>query len=107
MNTTRQWHRALSEAGFDNDANPLKFPIPGVNDTRWFLSRFIFFWPFAILFTGLFLVSYYPALVGIPAALIVTYLMQLAAQKLLIWAPSNMRNMHHTVSSFVEHKIDD
>jgi ankyrin repeat protein len=32
MNTTRQWHRALSEAGFDNDANPLKFPIPGVND---------------------------------------------------------------------------
>jgi hypothetical protein len=99
MNTTRQWQRALSEAGFDKDANPKHFPVPGVKDTRWFLSRFIFFWPFAIIFIGLFLISYYPAYVGIPAALIVTYIMQFSAQKLLVWAPSNMRSIHHTVSS--------
>jgi hypothetical protein len=101
MNTTRQWQRALSEAGFDKDANPQHFPLPGVKDTRWFLSRFIFFWPFAIIFLGLFLISYYPAYVGIPAALIVTYIMQFSAQKLLVWAPSNMRTIHHTVCSYL------
>ncbi|KAH9868883.1 hypothetical protein J1614_007958 [Plenodomus biglobosus] len=96
MNTTRQWHRALSEAGFDRDGNPKQFPIPGVKDTRWFLSRFTFFLPFAIVFQALFLVSHYPAFVGIPAALIVAYVMQLGAHKLLQWGPSNMRSIHHS-----------
>ncbi|CAI9636118.1 unnamed protein product [Alternaria burnsii] len=96
MNTTRQWRRALMEAGFDRNGNPRQFPIPGIKDTRWFLSRFIFFWPFAILFTALFLVSHYPAFVGIPLSLIVAYLMQWGAQWLLRWGPSNMRSIHHT-----------
>ncbi|KAF2124991.1 hypothetical protein P153DRAFT_300548 [Dothidotthia symphoricarpi CBS 119687] len=96
MNTARQWHRALSEAGYNRDATPREFPIPGVKDTRWFLTRFIFFWPFAILFTSLFLVAYYPIFVGLPASFIVSYLMQLAAMKLLQWGPSNMRSIHHT-----------
>lgn len=98
MNTVRQWHRALSEAGFDRDGNPKQFPIPGIKDTRWFLSRFIFFWPFAIIFTALFLLSHYPTFIGIPLALIIPYFMQWAAQKLLQWGPSNMRSIHHTVS---------
>jgi hypothetical protein len=98
MNTTRQWHRALAQAGFDKDGNAKQFPVPGVKDSRWFISRFVFFWPFAILFVALFLVSHYPAFVGIPAALIVSYGMQWMAQRLLAWAPSNMRTIHHTVS---------
>jgi hypothetical protein len=99
MNTTRQWHRALSQAGFDRNGNPKQFPIPRVKDTRWFLSRFMFFWPFAIIFNALFMMSYFPAFIGIPMALIISYLMQWAAQKLLVWAPSNMRTIHHTVSA--------
>jgi palmitoyltransferase ZDHHC13/17 len=98
MNTVRQWHRALSEAGFDKNGNPKQFPIPGVKDTRWFLSRFIFFWPFLIILIALFLVSHYPAYIGIPLALVSSYLLQWAAQKLLKWGPSNMRSIHHTVS---------
>ncbi|KAH9876865.1 hypothetical protein IAQ61_002226 [Plenodomus lingam] len=93
MNTVRQWHRALSEAGFDRNGNPKAFPIPGVKDTRWFLSRFIFFLPFVIVFQALFLVSHYPAFVGMPAALIIAYVLQLGAHKLLQWGPSNMRNL--------------
>ncbi|KAF2623633.1 hypothetical protein BU25DRAFT_442384 [Macroventuria anomochaeta] len=96
MNTTRQWRRALSEAGYKPDGSPKEFPIPGVKDTRWFLSRFVFFWPFAILLVGLWLVSYYPVFVGVPLALIGSYVMQMAAQKLLQWGPSNMRNIHHS-----------
>lgn len=96
MNTVRQWHRALSEAGFDRNGNPKAFPIPGVKDTRWFLSRFIFFLPFVIVFQALFLVSHYPAFVGMPAALIIAYVLQLGAHKLLQWGPSNMRSIHHS-----------
>ncbi|KAH7382531.1 AFG1-like ATPase-domain-containing protein [Phaeosphaeria sp. MPI-PUGE-AT-0046c] len=96
MNTSRQWRVALSQAGFDKDGNPKQFPVPGVKDTRWFISRAIFFWPFAIILVGLFLISHLPAFVGIPAALIVSYVMQWVAQKLLFWAPSNMRSIHHT-----------
>lgn len=103
MNTTRQWSRALSEAGFDGDGNPKQFPIPGVKDTRWFINRFIFLWPFLIILIALFLLSHYPAFIGIPSALIVSYIMQWAAQKLLQWAPSNMRSMHHTVSRRAKH----
>ena len=96
MSTTRQWHRALSEAGFDRNGNPRQFPVPGVKDSRWFLNRFIFFWPSVILFVALFLVSHYPAFIGIPLALIGSYGMQWGAQKLLKWGPSNMRSIHHT-----------
>ncbi|XP_014553052.1 hypothetical protein COCVIDRAFT_108672 [Bipolaris victoriae FI3] len=96
MSTTRQWHRALSEAGFDRNGNPRQFPVPGVKDARWFLNRFIFFWPSVILFVALFLVSHYPAFIGIPLALIGSYGMQWGVQKLLKWAPSNMRSIHHT-----------
>ena len=98
MNTTRQWRRALSEAGYKPDGSPREFPVPGVKDTRWFLSRFVFFWPFAILLLGLWLVSNYAIFIGMPLALIGCYLMQLVAQKLLRWGPSNMRNIHHSVS---------
>ena len=101
MNTTRQWRRALSEAGYLPDGSPRVFPIPRVKDTTWFLSRFIFLWPFAILLLGLWLVSYYPVFVGVPLALIASYIMQLAAQKLLQWGPPNMRNIHHSVSLII------
>jgi len=96
MNTVRQWHRALMEAGFDRDGNPRQFPIPGVKDTRWFLSRFIFFLPFAMLLSAFFLISHFPSFIGIPLAVITTYTMQWGAQKLLRLGPSNMRTIHHT-----------
>ena len=99
MNTKRQWHRALAVTGYKPDGTPKEFPIPGVKDTRWFLSRFIFFWPFLILFFALSLVSHYPVFAGVPFAVILAYLMQLAAQKLLRWGPSNMKSIHHTVSA--------
>jgi hypothetical protein len=98
MNTKRQWHRALAVTGYKPDGTPKEFPVPGVKDTRWFLSRFIFFWPFLILFFGFSLVSHYPVFAGVPFAVILAYIMQLAAQKLLRWGPSNMKSIHHTVS---------
>ena len=98
MNTTRQWHRALSEAGYNKDGSAKDFPVPGVKDTRWFISRAIFFLPFFIVLQAVYLISHYPVYVGIPLAFAIAYGFQWAAQYLLRWAPSNMRNIHHTVS---------
>ncbi|PSN69248.1 palmitoyltransferas-like protein akr1 [Corynespora cassiicola Philippines] len=96
MNTTRQWHRALSEAGYNKDGSAKDFPVPGVKDTRWFISRAIFFLPFFIVLQAVYLISHYPVYVGIPLAFAIAYGFQWAAQYLLRWAPSNMRNIHHT-----------
>ncbi|KAF9734413.1 hypothetical protein PMIN06_009966 [Paraphaeosphaeria minitans] len=96
MNTVRQWRKALSQAGYNRDGTPNEFPIPGVKDTRWFISRFIFFWPFLILLFALYLISSYSVYVGLPLAFGVAYGMQWGAKKLLRWAPANMRNIQHT-----------
>ncbi|KAF2259862.1 palmitoyltransferas-like protein akr1 [Lojkania enalia] len=96
MNTTRQWHRALSEAGYNKDGTPKEFPIPWVKDTRWFLSRFIFFLPFLIVFNGVYLLSHYPIYISAPLTIAASYGLQWAAQKLLQWGPSNMRSIHHS-----------
>jgi hypothetical protein len=97
MNTTRQWHQALAETGYNKDGTPMEFPIPGVKDTRWFLTRLIFLWPFLIILICVFLLSHYPAYIGIPLALAIAWGLQWAAQYLLRWAPSNMKNIHYTV----------
>lgn len=98
MNTTRQWQKALSEAGYNKDATPMEFPVPWIKDTRWFVSRFIFFWPFLIIFICVFLLSHYPVYIGIPLALGIAYGLQWIAQYFLRWAPSNMKRIDHTVS---------
>ena len=101
MSTVRQWRAALSQAGYNKDATPKEFPVPGVKDTRWFISRFIFFWPFLILLVALYMASHYPIYVGLPLAIGIAYGMPWAAQKLLGWAPANMRNIEHTVCTTV------
>jgi hypothetical protein len=96
MNTSRQWLQALSEAGYNKDGTPKEFPIPGIKDTRWFLNRLIFFWPFVIVFVCVYLLANYPIYVGAPVAAGFTFGLQWCLQKLLEWGPSNMRNIHHT-----------
>lgn len=97
MDKVRQWHAALSQAGYNKDGTPKSFPIPGIKDTRWFISRFIFFWPWLIILVALYLCSHFPVYIGVPLAFGVAWGMQKAAQKLLQWAPANMRSIHHTV----------
>jgi ankyrin repeat protein len=96
MNTQRQWHKALSEAGYNSDGTPKEFPIPWVKDTRLFISRFIFFWPFLIILVSLYIISHMVAYIAVPVAVVVAYGMQWGAQQILRWAPANMKTMHHT-----------
>lgn len=98
MHTMRQWHKALTAAGYNADGSPREFPIPYVKDTRIFLSRFIFFWPFLIVFCAVYILSHFPIYIAVPLFIAVSYGLQWVCVKSLRWAPSNMKNIHHTVS---------
>ncbi|KAI4723800.1 Palmitoyltransferase akr1, ankyrin repeat-containing protein akr1 [Aureobasidium sp. EXF-10728] len=96
MNSTRQWHRALSDTGFDPSGNPRSFPLAFVKDSKKFLERFFFCWPFFVIGVTLYILSIMPVYFGLPISMITSYLLQLASQKLLKWAPSDMNHMHKT-----------
>ncbi|KAI7221262.1 palmitoyltransferase akr1 [Hortaea werneckii] len=96
MKSERQWRKALLDSGFDEAGNPMPFPIPLVNDRRWFYNRFFFLWPFALGGLQLYMLAHLPVYFGIPAVLIVGYALQFSVQKLLRWAPGDMKHMHKT-----------
>ncbi|KAK3672115.1 palmitoyltransferase akr1 [Recurvomyces mirabilis] len=96
MKSERQWHKALLDSGFDEHANPLVFPIPGVKDKRRFYKRFFFLWPFALGGLQLWMLATLPIFFGVPGVLIVGYALQFAVQKLFRWAPPDVKTMHKT-----------
>ncbi|GAB1738795.1 hypothetical protein NU219Hw_g3585t1 [Hortaea werneckii] len=96
MKSERQWRKALLDSGFDEAGNPMPFPVPLVNNRRWFYNRFFFLWPFALGGLQLYMLAHLPVYFGIPAVLIVGYALQFSVQKLLRWAPGDMKHMHKT-----------
>jgi palmitoyltransferase ZDHHC13/17 len=98
MNTTRQWHRALTECGYHKDGRPRYFPFSFVKDRRSFMSKFFLFWPFVGLFCVIWLLSHLVVFAAIPIAAIVGYGLHEVAQQALKWAPPGMNHMHRTVS---------
>ncbi|KAL9577194.1 MAG: hypothetical protein Q9203_007553 [Teloschistes exilis] len=51
MKTSRAWHRALDESGYNDDATVKQLPIPYISFTknRSFLNKFFFLVPFPVL----------------------------------------------------------
>ncbi|KAF4308176.1 Palmitoyltransferase akr1 [Botryosphaeria dothidea] len=97
MNSIRQWHKALSDTGYNPDGTPKYFPLQSIiKDRRAFISKFFFFWPFFMLICTLWILSHMVIYVGIPLALGTSYILQWAAQHLLRWAPSDMKTVHKT-----------
>lgn len=105
MKTERIWHRALEECGYDDEgkAVTLEFPMSAwlMKDKRGFMKKFFFFWPFLIVWVMIMIGSHMVVYAGIPLALFAGYSLQWVAQKIMEYAPSDMRHMHKTVSSAV------
>jgi hypothetical protein len=100
MNSLRQWHMALAECGYNRDGSPLNFPLSSViKDKKAFFWKFYFFWPFFSLFMVFFIISHLPVYLGLPLALGTGFGLNVAAQKMLKWAPSDMKKIQKTVSS--------
>ncbi|CAJ0553324.1 Ff.00g118360.m01.CDS01 [Fusarium sp. VM40] len=100
LNTEVAWHRALQECGFDEDGHPAVPPWPGASyflkDKRTFVTRFLFLWPFVLLWAMLVTISSAPVYIGVPLGLAVVYGIQWVAQQVLEYAPSDMRHFHKT-----------
>jgi len=96
MKSERQWRKALFESGYDEQANPIAFPIPLIKDKKWFFSRLFFFWPFFLGGLQLHMLAYLRVWISIPGVLIVGYGLNYLVQRLFRWAPSDMKSMHHT-----------
>ncbi|KAK2616550.1 palmitoyltransferase akr1 [Conoideocrella luteorostrata] len=100
LNTQPAWHRALRESGYDQDGNPVTPPWPGANlflkDKRAFTSKFLFFWPWFMIWGVLVVLSYAPVFFGLPLAVGVVYFCHLCATQVLEYAPPDMRHFHKT-----------
>ncbi|KAF1353826.1 Palmitoyltransferase akr1, ankyrin repeat-containing protein akr1 [Delphinella strobiligena] len=96
MNSVRQWHKALSDTGFDNQGHPKQFPLSFVKDTRKFLDRFFFTWPTLVLGATLYILAWMPIYFGLPLSMLTSYCLQWSSTKLLVWAPSDMKHIHKT-----------
>ena len=99
MRTTRMWHRALIESGYDEDGNPkgVPFPYGSFLKQRGFISRSFFVLPFIELYVIISILSYMVVFAAVPIAVFLVCFIQWAAQQVLQWAPSDMRHVHRTV----------
>lgn len=101
LNTQHAWHRALKECGFDEDGHPAMPPWPGaayfLKDKRQFVTRFLYFCPFVLVWAIIAIMANAPIFLGIPFAAIVGYGIIFCAKQVLDYAPSDMRSFHKTV----------
>ncbi|KHN99763.1 Palmitoyltransferase AKR1 [Metarhizium album ARSEF 1941] len=100
LNTQPAWYRALRECGYDRDGNPVTPPWPGANyflkDRRAFTCKFLFFWPWVMIWGVLIVLSYSPVFLGLPLAAGIVYCAHWCATQVLEYAPSDMRHFHKT-----------
>ncbi|KOS22207.1 Palmitoyltransferase AKR1 [Escovopsis weberi] len=100
LNTTPAWHRALRECGYDEDGHVAMPPWPGAShflkDKRVFLTKFLFFWPFFMIWLVIMLLSHAPVYLGLPLAGGAAYGCLWCARQVLEYAPSDMRQFHKT-----------
>ena len=101
MDSERAWHRALAECGYDPSGNVKQFPLPVFSLVRNhdFLNRFFFLFPFVLLYLVFWILSSVMIYAAVPIAVFVFQFLQWAASQVLLWAPSDMRHIHKTVSS--------
>jgi ankyrin repeat protein len=102
LNTQPTWERALWECGFDEDGQPAVPPWPGASyflkDKKAFTTKFLFLWPFLMIWLCVVILSWAPIFIGGPVALVACYGMQWCAKQVLEYAPPDMRHFHRTVS---------
>ena len=98
--TTRLWRRALRTCGYDDSGNLRhpNLPFGVLLKQRNFLNRFFFLSPFFLVFLIIYILSGMTIYAAVPVAVFCACFLQLAAQQLLSWAPSDISHLHQTVS---------
>jgi palmitoyltransferase ZDHHC13/17 len=98
MRSTRMWHRALSECGYEENGNSTTLPLGmmALVKNRQVMAKVFFLWPFLILWVAISIMSGMPVYAGVPVSVVVSFAMQKALTYLAQWAPSDYRHIHRT-----------
>ncbi|KAI9719329.1 MAG: palmitoyltransferase akr1 [Chrysothrix sp. TS-e1954] len=97
MNNVKQWHRALSAAGLNPSGSTKSSPLTALTtDTKLFISRVTFLWPFLMIIMIIYTLSSLPIYTGLPASIAIYGIMYYAMVRLLHWAPPAMQQIPHT-----------
>lgn len=100
MGSVGAWHRALRESGFRTDGTVKASPLPYTSFIKSprFLNKFFFLCPFAVLLLVFSILSSMVVYAAVPLTIFCAYSLQWVAQQVLLWAPSDMKHLHRTVS---------
>ncbi len=100
MNSKGAYHRVLKELGFNTDGTVKQLPLPHTSfiKGRPFLNKAFFLFPFFLLFVVFSVLSSMPIYAAVPLTIFLAYSLQWVAQQVLLWAPSDMKHLHRTVS---------
>lgn len=105
MNSTRQWHKALADSGYDTEGQPVLFPLTFVKDSKKFIDRFFFCWPTFVLGCTFYVLAWLPVYLGLPLSMLVSYCLQWLGKQMLVWAPADMKHIHKTVSQAISELV--
>jgi hypothetical protein len=99
MRTTRIWHRALNDCGYDKDGKLKILPL-GLTmfvHNKSVLSKFYFLWPFFTIFVVIWILSHLVIYLSVPIALVAVFGLQWAAQQVANNGPGEFRMLQRTV----------
>jgi palmitoyltransferase len=99
MNTTRAWHRALHECGYDVDGNAknISFGLNSLIQNKSTVSKFFLFWPFLVVFVAVYILSHMVIYAAVPIMVVSVYSMQWIAQQVANRGPMEYRLLQKTV----------
>ncbi|OJJ50462.1 hypothetical protein ASPZODRAFT_173364 [Penicilliopsis zonata CBS 506.65] len=99
MNTTRVWHRALDEAGYDTAGNARVLPLglTGYLRNKNIMSKFFFLWPFFMILVGLWVLSSLSIFAAVPFSVAAVFALQWVGQQVANRSLSEYRILQKTV----------
>ena len=103
MKSTRIFHRALDECGYDEIGNPKILPL-GLSSivlNKSAMGKFFFFWPFLCILIVFTILSKMVIFAAVPIALITAVGLQWIAGQVCQWCIHEYRSLHRTVSIVV------
>lgn len=108
MRTTRVWHRALSECGYDTQGNTkgLPFGLATLARNKKFASKYFFLWPFLIVPLAIWTLSNLIIYVSVPLTLLIIFGMQWIAQQVANLGPPEYRLLQRTVRACTCYNLD-
>ncbi|KAH8695922.1 palmitoyltransferase SidR [Talaromyces proteolyticus] len=98
MRSTRAWHRALNDCGYDQKGNLKTLPM-GMTvflHSKSLLTKYFFLWPFISIFLAIWVISKFAIYIGLPLAVVLVFGMQYLAQIVANHGPGEFRVLQKT-----------